>query len=146
MGGHPAQRNGHLQPSAARVAMPYRGVSVATFLSTSRPGRDQAHVRGVVVSDNPGAMERSRVNRQSGAGVAAEEMHDAAEASPDEERTGATIVLRAAPYRPAGGPAGCLSHTGGCSALHAMAAMRQTLPLFTSVKTSAPQWDQAPLT
>lgn len=46
----------------------------------------------------------------------------------------------------AGGPAGCFSHTGGCSALHAMDAMRQVVPVFTKVNTSAPQWDHALLT
>jgi len=45
-----------------------------------------------------------------------------------------------------GGPAGCFSHTGGCSALHVIAVIRHELPVLTIVNTSAPQCDHTPLT
>lgn len=122
-----------------------------------------AHHRRTVGTEGPAGGRgsvHSRLGREENPGRNGEELGPPAERQrrgrEGDARHCRDVARRGAPrrddrvpwraYRLAGSPAGCFSHTGGCSALHAMEAMRQALPLFTSVNTSAPQWDQAPLT
>ena len=45
---------------------------------------------------------------------------------------------------PGGGPSGCGEQAGGCSTLQTTVAMRQPVPVLSSVNTSTPQWDHLP--